>query len=38
MSKNKFDEKYDIRIARYDEIDEIMQFIDNHWKKGNDPK
>ena len=30
-----FDEKYDIRQARYDEIDEIMQFIDTHWKKGH---
>lgn len=30
-----FDEKYEIRQARYDEIDEIMQFIDTHWKKGH---
>ena len=35
MSKNKFDEKYDIRIARYDEIDQIKQFINKHWKKGH---
>ena len=31
---SKFDEKYDIRIAQYDEIEEIMEFIDEHWKKG----
>lgn len=33
--KNKFDKKYDIRMARYDEVDEIMQFLDMHWKKGH---
>ena len=32
---NKFDERYDIRLARYDEIDEIMSFIDTHWRKGH---
>lgn len=32
---NKFDEKYDIRFATYEEIDEIMSFIDNYWKKGH---
>ena len=30
-----FDEKYDIRQARYDEIDEIMQFINTYWKNGH---
>lgn len=35
MKPNKFDEKYDIRFATYDEIDEIMQFIEDHWKKGH---
>lgn len=30
---NRFDEKYDIRIALYDEIPEIMQFIRDNWKK-----
>ena len=35
MASNKFDEKYDIRLARYDEIDEIMKFIDIHWRKGH---
>lgn len=32
---NKFDEKYDIRFAEYDEIDDVMQFIDTYWKKGH---
>lgn len=32
---NKYDEKYEIRLARYDEIDEIMQFIEQYWKKGH---
>lgn len=32
---NRFDEKYDIRFARFDEIDEVMHFIDEHWKKGH---
>lgn len=32
---NKFDEKYEIRLARYDEIADIMQFIDDYWKKGH---
>ncbi len=32
---NKFDEKYDIRLAHYDEIDEIMSFIDQYWKKDH---
>lgn len=31
----KFNEKYDIRIAQYDEIEEIMEFIDEYWKKGH---
>ena len=34
-SLNKYDEKYDIRLARYDEIDEIMQFIDEYWRKDH---
>ena len=32
---NKFDEKYDIRLAKADETDEIMFFLDKHWKKGH---
>lgn len=32
---NRFDEKYDIRFANTDEIDEVMKFIDEHWKKGH---
>ena len=35
MKSNKFDEKYDIRFATYDEIDEVMQFIDEYWRKGH---
>ena len=35
METNKFDEKYEIRFAHYEEIDEIMRFIDEHWKKGH---
>lgn len=32
---NKYDEKYDIRLAEYKEIPEVMKFIDSHWKKGH---
>lgn len=32
---NKFDEKYDIRLAKADETGEIMFFLDKHWKKGH---
>lgn len=32
---NKYDEKYDIRLAHYDEIPEIMEFLDKYWKKGH---
>lgn len=32
---NKFDEQYDIRLATADEADEIMNFLDEHWKKGH---
>lgn len=32
---NRFDERYDIRLASYDEIPEVMKFIDDHWKKGH---
>lgn len=32
---NKYDEKYDIRLAKYDEVNEIMSFIDKYWKKGH---
>ena len=35
MPKNAYDEKYEIRQARYDEIPEIMDFIDKHWRKGH---
>ena len=32
---NKFDEQYDIRLAKVDETAEIMDFLDNYWKKGH---
>lgn len=32
---NKFDFKYEIRLANYNEIDDIMKFIDTYWKKGH---
>lgn len=32
---NRFDEIYDIRLAYLSEIPEIMQFIDEHWKKDH---
>ncbi|MFF5996809.1 hypothetical protein AAGS61_19030 [Lysinibacillus sp. KU-BSD001] len=32
---NKFDERYEIRLAEYDDIEMIMQFIDNHWRKNH---
>ena len=35
VKKNRYDERYDIRFARYDEIEEIMQFLDTYWKKGH---
>lgn len=35
VDKNRFDEKYDIRLAKIDEITEVMSFIDVYWKKGH---
>lgn len=32
---NKFDERYDIRLASYEDIESIMEFIDLYWKKGH---
>lgn len=32
---NKYDEKYEIRLAKYEEIPEVMDFIDQNWKKGH---
>lgn len=32
---NQYDERYDIRLATYEEIPEIMKFIENHWKKNH---
>lgn len=33
--ESRFDEKYDIRLASYAEIPELMDFIDKYWKKGH---
>lgn len=35
LEYNKFDSRYDIRLARKDDIPDIMRFIDLHWKKGH---
>lgn len=35
INMNKFDERYDIRLASTSDIDNIMQFIDEHWRKGH---
>lgn len=32
---NRFDENYDIRFANYEEIDEIMGYIRDHWKSNH---
>lgn len=32
---NRFDDKYEIRLALYEEIPDVMQFIDENWKKGH---
>lgn len=32
---NKFDVRYDIRLANMDDIPMIMKFIDEHWRKGH---
>ncbi len=32
---NKFDEKYEIRLANINDIDDIMQFIGTYWKEGH---
>lgn len=32
---NKYDEKYEIRLANENDIDSIMTFIDEHWKKNH---
>lgn len=31
----QYDERYDIRLAKYDEIPQIMAFIEDNWKKGH---
>lgn len=35
MTNYSYDDVYDIRLARYSEIDEVMEFIDSYWKKGH---
>lgn len=30
-----FDDRYEIRFAKYEEIEEVMQFINTHWKKDH---
>lgn len=30
-----YDEKYELRLARIEDIDSIMTFIDEYWKKGH---
>ena len=32
---NKFDEKYEIRLATRADTDQIMKFLDDYWKKGH---
>lgn len=32
---NRFDTRYDIRLAEYEEIPDVMRFIDENWKKGH---
>jgi len=32
---NKFDERYDIQLAKTADIDNIMQFVDKYWRKGH---
>lgn len=32
---NKYDERYDIRLAKLEDIPDIMQFINDYWKKGH---
>jgi hypothetical protein len=35
IAMNKYDERYEIRLARRSDIDDIMRFIDEHWRKGH---
>lgn len=32
---NRYDERYEIRQARYSDIDDLMEYIDTVWKKGH---
>ncbi|SCY04686.1 hypothetical protein SAMN02910292_00701 [Lachnospiraceae bacterium XBB2008] len=35
MDKNHYDEQYDIRLGKSQDIDAIMSFIDTYWSKGH---
>lgn len=35
MKINKYDERYEIRLAYHSEIEKIMNFINEYWKKGH---
>ena len=35
MTINKYDERYEIRLAKYSEIEKIMSFINEFWRKGH---
>lgn len=32
---NKFDERYEIRLGKKNDIEKIMNFINEHWRKGH---
>lgn len=32
---SRYDERYEIRLTKYDEIPQIMTFIEDNWKKGH---
>ena len=32
---NRFDERYEIRLAFFNEISELMSFINTYWKSGH---
>ncbi|WP_347723813.1 hypothetical protein [Lysinibacillus capsici] len=32
---NKFDERYEIRLAKYSDIEMIMAFLNEHWREGH---
>ena len=32
---NRYDERYEIRLAKYNDIVNIMDFINKYWKQGH---